>query len=90
MGGLISTKVAAECDAKLCTIYVVVQPGDKSKSVTCPVCHETLQNEFLEGDEEWVWNNAVQVKDKVCACLSCVHTRHNDEDGLILREKKML
>ena len=41
-------------------------------------------------DEEWVWNNAVQVKDKVCACLSCVHTRHNDEDGLILREKKML
>ena len=57
-------------------------------SVTCPVCHGTLQNEFLEGDEEWVWKNAIQVKDKVHAHLSCMHTRCNDKEGLILRGKK--
>jgi len=69
VGGPISAKAAAaaavERDAKLRAMYVVVPEGDESKSVTCPVCRETLQNEFLEVDEEWVWKNAVQVKGKV-------------------------
>jgi len=68
-GGPISAKAAAaaaaEREVKLRAMFVVVPPGDESKSVTCPICRETLQNEFLEEDEEWVWKNAVQVKGKV-------------------------
>ncbi|KAF8328552.1 uncharacterized protein EI90DRAFT_2974317 [Cantharellus anzutake] len=68
-GGPVSAKAAAAAAAerlsKLNAMYVVVPPGDESKSVTCPICRETLKSEFLEEDEEWVWKNAVQVKGKV-------------------------
>lgn len=46
--------------------FVVVPPGDEVKSISCPVCKETLKSEFRDEDEEWVWTNAVRVKDKVC------------------------
>ena len=44
---------------------MVVPPGDEVKNISCPVCKESLKSEFLEDDEEWVWRNAVLVKDKV-------------------------
>ncbi len=86
-GGPVSAKAAAaaaaEREVKLRAMFVVVPPGDESKSVTCPICRETLQNEFLEEDEEWVWKNAVQVKGKVRARLRCVPIRGSNEDELI-------
>ncbi|KAI5125017.1 hypothetical protein M0805_007441 [Coniferiporia weirii] len=44
---------------------VVVPPGDEAKSISCPVCKEALRSEFQEEEEEWVWRNAIQVKDKI-------------------------
>ena len=45
----------------------MVPPGDEAKSMHCPVCKEPLKSEFREDDEEWIWLNAVRVKDKVCS-----------------------
>lgn len=56
---------AAEREAMLRKMHVVVPPGDESKVVKCPVCKEQLDTEFLEDDEEWVWRNAIMVKGKV-------------------------
>jgi pre-mRNA cleavage complex 2 protein Pcf11 len=56
---------AAERDAKLRAMFVVVPPGDESKPITCPVCRDQLKSEFLEDDEEWVWKNAIRVRGKV-------------------------
>lgn len=61
-----SAKEAAEREKALRASFVVVPPGDEAKSISCPVCKETLKSEFMEEDEEWVWLNAVRVKDKVC------------------------
>ncbi|KAL5487838.1 PCF11 [Sanghuangporus weigelae] len=52
-------------DAELRSSVVVVPPGDEAKNISCPVCKETLKSEFREEDEEWVWQNAVKVKDKI-------------------------
>ncbi|KAJ3789496.1 hypothetical protein GGU11DRAFT_778359 [Lentinula aff. detonsa] len=56
---------AAERDAKLRSEFVVVPPGDESKSLSCPICKESLKSEFLEDDEEWVWKNAVKKDDRI-------------------------
>ena len=56
---------AAEREATLRASTVVVPPGDEVKNISCPVCKEVLRSEFLEDEEEWVWRNAVLVKDKV-------------------------
>ena len=60
-----SASEAAEREATLRASTVVVPPGDEVKNIKCPVCKETLKSEFLEEEEEWVWKNAVRVKDKV-------------------------
>lgn len=52
-------------EAKLRASYVLVPPGDESKSVQCPICKETLKCEFLEEDEDWAWKNAVRVQGRV-------------------------
>ena len=49
---------------------VVVPPGDEAKTIHCPVCKEPLKSEFQEDEEEWIWRNALQVKDKVCPLYS--------------------
>lgn len=56
---------AVERDASLRQMYVVVPPGDESKTIKCPICKEQLKTEFMEDDEEWVWRNAIMVKGKV-------------------------
>ncbi|KAH8118317.1 hypothetical protein DFH11DRAFT_1502332 [Phellopilus nigrolimitatus] len=58
-------KEAAEREAALRASVVMVPPGDEAKSINCPVCKESLKSEFREDDEEWVWHNAVRVKDKI-------------------------
>ena len=56
---------AGKRDAALRASVVVVPPGDEAKTISCPVCKEVLKSEFQEDEEEWVWRNAVQIKDKV-------------------------
>ncbi|KAG6378685.1 hypothetical protein JVT61DRAFT_12956 [Boletus reticuloceps] len=56
---------AAQRDAELRSQFVVVPPGDEAKSISCPICKETMQSEFLEDDEEWVWRNAVKRDDRI-------------------------
>jgi len=51
---------AVQRDAELRAQFVVVPPGDEAKSISCPICKETMTSEFLEDDEEWVWRNAVK------------------------------
>lgn len=58
---------AVERVANLRKMYVVVPPGDESKTISCPVCKEQLKTEFMEEDEEWVWRNAIMAKGKVCS-----------------------
>ena len=53
-------------DAELRALYVVVPPGDEAKPVLCPICKETIESEFLEDDEDWVWKNAIKKDDQVC------------------------
>lgn len=55
----------AQRDAELRAQFVVVPPGDEAKSISCPICKETIKAEFLEDDEEWVWRNAVKKEDRV-------------------------
>jgi len=57
---------AAQRDAELRSQFVVVPPGDEAKSISCPICKETMKSEFLEDDEEWVWRDAVKRDDRVC------------------------
>ncbi|KAL0573968.1 mRNA 3' end processing factor [Marasmius crinis-equi] len=52
-------------DAELRSQYVVVPPGDESKTISCPVCKEILSPEFVEDDEEWVWKNAVKKDERI-------------------------
>ncbi|KAF9247315.1 hypothetical protein BU15DRAFT_39285 [Melanogaster broomeanus] len=56
---------AAQRDAELRAQFVVVPPGDEAKSISCPICKETMKSEFLEDDEEWVWRNAVKKDDRI-------------------------
>ncbi|KAI0347227.1 hypothetical protein BDW22DRAFT_1425283 [Trametopsis cervina] len=60
--------VAAEAamhDAELRAMTVVVPAGDEAKSMSCPICKETLKTEFNEDDEEWVWRNAMMKDDRI-------------------------
>ena len=57
---------------------MVVPPGDEAKTISCPICKETLKSEFLEDDEEWVWKNAVLKDDRVSAAQTPCHGGHSD------------
>ncbi|KAK1233313.1 mRNA 3' end processing factor [Marasmius sp. AFHP31] len=56
---------AVKRDAELRSHFVVVPPGDESKTISCPVCKEILSPEFVEDDEEWVWKNAIKKDDRI-------------------------
>ncbi|CDO71284.1 hypothetical protein BN946_scf184908.g41 [Trametes cinnabarina] len=56
---------AAQRDAELRAMHVVVPPGDEAKPISCPICKEHLKSEFLEDEEEWVWRNAVTKDDRI-------------------------
>ncbi|KAH7929411.1 hypothetical protein BV22DRAFT_1029463 [Leucogyrophana mollusca] len=56
---------AANREAELRAQFVVVPQGDEAKTISCPICKETLKSEFLEDDEEWVWKNAVKKDDRI-------------------------
>lgn len=61
----IAAEEVAKRDAELRTQFVVVPPGDEAQSLSCPICKELLEPEFLEDDEDWVWKNAIKKEDKV-------------------------
>jgi pre-mRNA cleavage complex 2 protein Pcf11 len=61
----IAAEEAAKRDAELRAQFVVVPPGDEAQSLSCPICKELLEPEFLEDDEDWVWKNAIKKEDKV-------------------------
>ena len=81
MGAKAIAAAAAEREANLRKMHVVVPPGEESKVVKCPICKEQLETQFLEDDEEWVWRNAITVKGKVrashgsCAIMDKVQPR---------------
>ncbi|KAF9525618.1 hypothetical protein CPB83DRAFT_838064 [Crepidotus variabilis] len=51
---LTSTKVDnAKREEELRAQFVVTNLGAEARSVSCPICKETLQFEFLEDEEEW-------------------------------------
>ncbi|KAJ8086820.1 mRNA 3' end processing factor [Marasmius tenuissimus] len=56
---------AVKRDAELRSQFVVVPPGDESKTISCPVCKEVLSPEFVEDEEEWVWKNAIKKDDRI-------------------------
>ncbi|KAH7887649.1 hypothetical protein F5I97DRAFT_1806239 [Phlebopus sp. FC_14] len=56
---------AAQRDAELRAQFVVVPAGDEAKAISCPICKENMESEFLEDDEEWVWKNAVKKDDRI-------------------------
>ena len=56
---------AAQREAELRAMFVVVPPGDEAKAISCPICKEPLKSEFLEDDEDWVWRNAIKKDDRV-------------------------
>jgi len=62
---LATNSEASKRDEELRASYIVVPSGDEAKSISCPVCKELLKSEFLDEEEEWVWKNAVRVKDKI-------------------------
>lgn len=85
----------AKRDAELRASIVIVPAGEETKSITCPVCKESLRSEFLDEEEEWVWRNAIRVKDKVlylgthfelradsCLDIPCYMSCRNDNIGL--------
>ncbi|KAI0702864.1 hypothetical protein BC835DRAFT_21604 [Cytidiella melzeri] len=61
----VASEAAAQLTAELRAMIVVVPPGDEAKTLSCPICKETLKTEFNEDDEEWVWRNAVQKDDRI-------------------------
>jgi pre-mRNA cleavage complex 2 protein Pcf11 len=58
-------KSATERESELKRAFVVISAGDETKAISCPICKEMLQPEFMEDDEEWVWRNAIDVNRKV-------------------------
>ncbi|KXN86429.1 hypothetical protein AN958_10291 [Leucoagaricus sp. SymC.cos] len=61
----VATAQKTENKVDLKSQYVTVPPGDEAKPLSCPICKEILQIEFLEDEEEWIWRNAVKKDDKV-------------------------
>ena len=63
---------SAKREADLRSQHVIVPPGEEARVISCPICKETLNFEFLEDEEEWAWTNATKKDDKVCFCyLHC-------------------
>jgi pre-mRNA cleavage complex 2 protein Pcf11 len=58
--------VIAKRNAELRALYVVVPPGNEAKPVSCPICKEAVESEFLADDEDWVRKNATKKDDRVC------------------------
>jgi pre-mRNA cleavage complex 2 protein Pcf11 len=54
-------------NAELRAMHVVIPAGDETKPIKCPICKEPIAPQFLDDVEEWVWQNAVKMDDKVCA-----------------------
>ncbi|THH10229.1 hypothetical protein EW145_g1475 [Phellinidium pouzarii] len=61
----VAANASAQREAVIKASVVVVPPGDEVKSISCPVCKETIKSDFQEEEEEWVWQNAIRVKDKI-------------------------
>ncbi|KAG5648963.1 hypothetical protein DXG03_000312 [Asterophora parasitica] len=55
----------AKRDAELRAMFVVVPNGAEAVPVSCPICKETLNSEFFEDTEDWVWKNAVMKDERV-------------------------
>ncbi|BEI84132.1 hypothetical protein CcaverHIS002_0407360 [Cutaneotrichosporon cavernicola] len=55
-----STKLTAERLAALKRKWVRA-PADPAKATPCPICKEQFKPEWSEDEEEWVFNNAVNV-----------------------------
>jgi len=53
--------------AQLQASFVIIPAGEEAQPRKCPICKEMIKSEFKEDDEEWVWRNAVSMRNKVRA-----------------------
>ncbi|KAG8964528.1 hypothetical protein FRC03_001694 [Tulasnella sp. 419] len=51
--------------AKLKASFVVIPPGEETKTILCVICKEHIKPEFSDDDEEWIWRNATSVRGKI-------------------------
>jgi len=80
---------AQEKETRLKNAYVVIPLGDEAKTVTCPICKEVLNPEFLEEEEEWVYKNATEVKSRIYHS-TCHADASSTPNALITRIKQQL
>ncbi|EPQ59475.1 hypothetical protein GLOTRDRAFT_55502, partial [Gloeophyllum trabeum ATCC 11539] len=79
---------AKEEEAALRASHVVVPPGDEAKPISCPICKETMQSEFLEDEEEWVWRNAVKKDDRIYHATCHAEAMSSNRLAALLRSEK--
>jgi pre-mRNA cleavage complex 2 protein Pcf11 len=60
-----SAKLSADKLAALAQKWVRVPQDQVKASLPCPVCKEVFKSEWSEGEEEWIWRNAVLVSGQV-------------------------
>ncbi|KZT20412.1 hypothetical protein NEOLEDRAFT_1245287 [Neolentinus lepideus HHB14362 ss-1] len=79
---------AKEEEAALRASHVVVPPGDEAKPISCPICKETLQSEFLEDEEEWVWKNAVKKEERIYHATCHAEALKSNRLAALMRSEK--
>lgn len=80
---------AQEKERRLKDAFVVIPLGDEAKTVTCPICKETLSSEFFYEEEEWVYKNAVDANGKIYHS-TCYADASSTPNALISRIKQQL
>jgi pre-mRNA cleavage complex 2 protein Pcf11 len=60
---------AAKRDAELRAKFVPVPPGQESIFPTCSICKEQIDQGFIDGDEEYIWTNAVRDEKDGRVCI---------------------
>lgn len=80
---------AREKENRLKDAYVVIPLGNEAKTVTCPICKEVLNPEFMEEEEEWVFKNAIDVNGKIYHS-TCHADASSTPNALITRIKQQL
>jgi len=80
---------AQEKESRLKNAYVVIPVGDEAKTVTCPICKEMLNPEFLEEEEEWVYKNAIEINGRIYHS-TCHADASSTPNALINRIKQQL
>jgi pre-mRNA cleavage complex 2 protein Pcf11 len=66
-----STKLTAERLAALKRKWVRAPEDPAKATIPCPICKEQFKSEWSEDEEEWVFNNAINVHGTVSSLPLC-------------------